>query len=276
MGDLQYHIRCKPGAVGEVVLLPGDPGRVEPIARLLDSPRLIARNREYTTYTGTLGGRAVSVCSTGIGSPSTAIAVEELSAIGATTFIRVGTTGSIQRDVHFGDLVIATAAVRDEGTTPSYVPMSYPAVADFSCGPRRGAPAGAAQGLNGRWQDADRPEPSRVATLARQTPRRHEGNLARLLQEGLRQDGHQLRRIGPGRARLRLDRGPEQIDRRRALRGPLHATPAEQQLVGLEHRARQEAPGRGPHGRSRSRHPAPGTFPPPPPGRARRPTRAAL
>jgi uridine phosphorylase len=131
MGDLQYHIRCKPGDVGEVVLLPGDPGRVEPIARLLESPRLIARNREYTTYTGSLDGRAVSVCSTGIGSPSTAIAVEELAAIGATTFIRVGTTGSIQKDVHFSDLVIATAAVRDEGTTPSYVPMSYPAVADF-------------------------------------------------------------------------------------------------------------------------------------------------
>jgi uridine phosphorylase len=131
MGDLQYHIRCKPGDVGDVVLLPGDPGRVEPIARLLDKPRLIARNREFTTYTGELGGRLVSVCSTGIGSPSTAIAVEELAAIGATTFIRVGTTGSIQKGVHFSDLVIATAAVRDEGTTPSYAPLSYPAVADF-------------------------------------------------------------------------------------------------------------------------------------------------
>ena len=131
MGELQYHIRCKAGDVGEIVLLPGDPGRVEPIARLLDRPRLIARNREYTTYTGELGGRMVSVCSTGIGSPSTAIAVEELAAIGATTFIRVGTTGSIQKRVHFSDLVIATAAVRDEGTTPSYVPLSYPAVADF-------------------------------------------------------------------------------------------------------------------------------------------------
>jgi uridine phosphorylase len=131
MGELQYHIRCKPGDVGEVVLLPGDPGRVEPIAKLLDGPRLIARNREYTTYTGELDGRAVSVCSTGIGSPSTAIAVEELAAIGARTFIRVGTTGSIQKGVGFGDLVIATAAARDEGTTPAYVPMSYPAVADF-------------------------------------------------------------------------------------------------------------------------------------------------
>jgi len=131
MGEPQYHIRSKPGDVGEAVLLPGDPGRVESIARLLDHPRLIANNREYITYTGDLGGRTVSVCSTGIGSPSTAIAVEELAAIGATTFIRVGTTGSIQSDVGFGDLVVATAAVRDEGTTPGYAPLAYPAVADF-------------------------------------------------------------------------------------------------------------------------------------------------
>jgi uridine phosphorylase len=131
VGELQYHIRCKPGDVGEAVLLPGDPGRVESIARLLEHPRLIARNREFTTYTGELDGRPVSVTSTGIGSPSTAIAVEELAAIGATTFIRVGTTGSIQPPVRFGDLVVATAAVRDEGTTPGYVPLGYPAVADW-------------------------------------------------------------------------------------------------------------------------------------------------
>src|SRR5947209_349549 len=131
MGAVQYHIRAEPGDVGEAVLLPGDPGRVESIARLLDGARLIARNREFTVYTGKLDGRAVSVCSTGVGSPSTAIAVEELFAIGARILIRVGTTGSIQRGVSFGDLVIATAAVRDEGTTPAYVPLGYPAVADF-------------------------------------------------------------------------------------------------------------------------------------------------
>jgi uridine phosphorylase len=131
MGDLQYHIRCRPGDVGEAVLLPGDPGRVESIARLLDRPRKVAANREFTTYTGQLDGRQVSVCSTDIGSPSTAIAVEELAAVGAKTFIRVGTTGSIQKGVSFGDLVVATAAVRDEGTTPGYVPLGYPAVADF-------------------------------------------------------------------------------------------------------------------------------------------------
>ena len=147
MGEPQYHIRSKPGDVGEAVLLPGDPGRVESIAKLLDRPRLIARNREYVTYTGELGGRAVSVCSTGIGSPSTAIAVEELAAIGATTFIRVGTTGSIQSDVGFGDMVVATAAVRDEGTTPGYAPLGYPAVADFELAQ---AMLGAARRLNQR------------------------------------------------------------------------------------------------------------------------------
>jgi uridine phosphorylase len=130
MADVQYHIRCKPGDVGEAVLLPGDPGRSEAIAQLFERPRLIARNREYATYTGELDGRSISVCSTGIGSPSTAIAVEELAAVGARTFVRVGTTGSIQENVRFAELVIATAAVRDEGTTPSYVPLAYPAVAD--------------------------------------------------------------------------------------------------------------------------------------------------
>lgn len=147
MGDLQYHIRCKPGDVGDAVLLPGDPGRVESIARLLDRPRLVAHNREFTTYTGELDGKLVSVCSTGIGSPSTAIAVEELAAVGARTFIRVGTTGSIQKGITFGDLVVATAAVRDEGTTPPYVPLAYPAVADFEL---TEAMVAAAQALNHR------------------------------------------------------------------------------------------------------------------------------
>ena len=130
MAALQYHIRCKPGDVGEAVLLPGDPGRCESIAKLFDKPRLIASNREFVTYTGEIRGRTVSVCSTGIGSSSTAIAVEELAAIGVKAFIRVGTTGSIKKGVGFGHLVVATAAVRDEGTTPAYIPAAYPAVAD--------------------------------------------------------------------------------------------------------------------------------------------------
>src|SRR5207302_11077675 len=115
MGEPQYHIRAQPGDVGEAVLLPGDPGRVESIAKLLDRPRLIAHNREYVTYTGDVQGRTLSDCSTGVGAPCTAIAVDEVAAIGATTFIRVGTTGSIQSHEALGDLVVATSAAREEG-----------------------------------------------------------------------------------------------------------------------------------------------------------------
>jgi len=125
----QYHIQCGPGDIGRYVLLPGDPGRCALIAKYFDDATLIAQNREYTTYTGTLDGVKVSVTSTGIGGPSTAIAVEELSAIGADTFIRVGTSGGMQPFTKIGDLVIATAAVRDEGTSSHYLPMEFPAVA---------------------------------------------------------------------------------------------------------------------------------------------------
>ena len=130
MTDLrQHHIACGPGDVGRYVLLPGDPARCGVIAASLEAPRLIACNREFTTYTGTLLGETVSVTSTGIGCPSTAIAVEELAAIGAHTFIRVGTSGGMQPHLALGDLVIATAAVRDEGTSQQYIPLAYPAVA---------------------------------------------------------------------------------------------------------------------------------------------------
>src|SRR5438270_8017995 len=127
MAGLQYHIRCKPGDVGDAVLLPGDPGRCEAIASHFDSPRLVARNREFTTFTGLVDGRPISVCSTGIGSPSTAIALEELAAIGATTFIRVGTTGSIQPRIRSPDLGVAPGPVRDAGKPWAYVPLAYPA-----------------------------------------------------------------------------------------------------------------------------------------------------
>jgi uridine phosphorylase len=125
----QYHIRCKSGDVGRYVLLPGDPGRCVPIAACFDDAHLVAQNREFTTYTGSLDGEPVSVTSTGIGGPSTAIAVEELAAVGADTFIRVGTSGAMQNYLRNGDLVIAQAAVRDEGTSSQYLPLSYPAVA---------------------------------------------------------------------------------------------------------------------------------------------------
>jgi uridine phosphorylase len=128
--DLQYHIRCREGDVGRYVLLPGDPGRVPLIASYLDESKEVAHNREYLVYTGSIEGVPVSVCSTGIGCPSTAIAVEELTRCGADTFIRVGTSGMMQDHMRPGDLVIATAAIRDEGTSRQYLPLEFPAVAD--------------------------------------------------------------------------------------------------------------------------------------------------
>lgn len=129
--DLMYHIQMKKGDVGRYVFLPGDPGRCEKIASYFDDPQLIAYNREYKTYTGTLLGEKVSVTSTGIGCPSTAIAVEELIMIGADTFVRVGTSGGMQPYLKAGDLGIVTGAIRDEGTTLHYMPVEFPAIADI-------------------------------------------------------------------------------------------------------------------------------------------------
>ncbi len=126
----QYHVQLGEGDVGRYVLLPGDPGRCEKIAAYFDNPRLMAQNREYTTYTGTLLGEKVSVTSTGIGCPSAAIAVEELIKIGADTFIRVGTSGGMQPGIKTGDIAIVSGAIRDEGTTSHYLPIEFPAVAD--------------------------------------------------------------------------------------------------------------------------------------------------
>lgn len=128
--DVMFHLKLKKGDVGRYVFLPGDPGRCEAIASHFDNPKLMAYNREYKTYTGTLLGEKVSVTSTGIGCPSTAIAVEELVQLGADTFIRVGSSGGMQPAERPGDLAIITAAIRDEGTTLHYMPIEFPAVAD--------------------------------------------------------------------------------------------------------------------------------------------------
>ena len=128
---VQHHIHLKAGDVGGYVLLPGDPGRCELIARYFDEPKFVAQNREYVTYTGYLLGEKVSVTSTGIGCPSTAIAVEELIAVGAHTFVRVGTSGGIQPGTNAGDVAIVTGAIRDEGTSLHYMPVEFPAVADL-------------------------------------------------------------------------------------------------------------------------------------------------
>ncbi len=127
----EYHLHLDPGAVGRYVLLPGDPGRCEKIAGYFDKPEFVGQNREYRVYSGYLLNEKVSVCSTGIGGPSAAIAMEELIHIGADTFLRVGTCGGIAMDVLPGDVVIALSAVRQDGTSFEYAPAGYPATADF-------------------------------------------------------------------------------------------------------------------------------------------------
>ncbi|MBR5229195.1 MAG: uridine phosphorylase [Firmicutes bacterium] len=127
----QYHIGLSLGNVGKYVILPGDPKRCEKIAAHFDNAELMADSREYVTYTGYLEGEKVSVTSTGIGGPSAAIAITELANLGAEKFIRVGTSGGMQLNVQSGDIVIATGAVRAEGTSKEYAPIEYPAVADF-------------------------------------------------------------------------------------------------------------------------------------------------
>ena len=129
--ELQFHIKCKAGDVGRYCFLPGDPGRCEKIAAYFDNPVKVQSNREYTTYTGTLLGEKVSVCSTGIGGPSAVIAMEELHNIGADTFIRVGTCGGIALPVKSDDVVIAIGAVRHEGASREYAPIEFPAVSDY-------------------------------------------------------------------------------------------------------------------------------------------------
>jgi uridine phosphorylase len=127
----QHHVALAPGEVGRYALLPGDPARVPLLAQELDEPRPVAQNREFTTWCGTLDGERVAVTSTGVGCPSAAIAVEELARVGVETVVRVGTAGGMQMDVRPGELVVAEAAVRDEGTSPQYLPLAYPAVADL-------------------------------------------------------------------------------------------------------------------------------------------------
>ena len=128
----QYHTGVGPQDIGKYVILPGDPKRCAKIAEFLTDAKQVADNREFTTYTGTLDGVRVSVTSTGIGGPSAAIAMEELVRCGAHTFIRVGTCGGMQLQVCGGDLIIATGAIRMEGTSREYAPIEFPAVPDFS------------------------------------------------------------------------------------------------------------------------------------------------
>ena len=127
--NLQYHIRCKNGDVNKYVLLPGDPERVDIIAKTWDEYKFIASHREFRTYSGLINNTKISACSTGIGGPSSSIALEELAELGADTFIRIGTCGVIQDNIHCGDLIICSGAMRQDGTSNDYVDISYPAAA---------------------------------------------------------------------------------------------------------------------------------------------------
>ncbi len=129
--EREFHLNLLPGDVGRYCILPGDPGRCEKIAAYFDDPVHVMSNREYTTYTGTLLGEKVSVVSTGIGGASASIAMEELVHLGADTFVRVGTCGGMALKVQSDDVVIATGAIRMEGTSKEYAPIEFPAVADF-------------------------------------------------------------------------------------------------------------------------------------------------
>ena len=127
----QPHLLVEPGDVNDIALIPGDPGRVERIAGHCEDIEHVAENREYTLVNATYEGRDLTICSTGIGCPSATIAVEELSNVGVETFVRVGTTGALQSDIEIGDMVVATGAAKDEGTTKRYENVEYPAVADY-------------------------------------------------------------------------------------------------------------------------------------------------
>jgi len=126
---MQPHIKCKRGDISKYVIIPGDPARVKLIASFWDKAKEVANNREFLTYTGFYKGIKISATSTGIGCPSTAIAIEELANIGAEVFIRVGTCGALKKEIESGDLIIPYAAIRAEGTSKEYIPSEFPSVA---------------------------------------------------------------------------------------------------------------------------------------------------
>lgn len=130
-----FHLGLTRGQLrgAQLAILPGDPGRVPKIAESFAEPAALASNREYISYLGLAGGRPIVVCSTGIGGPSTSIAVEELAQLGVRTFLRVGTTGAIRPDIAVGDVIVTTASVRMDGASLHFAPLEYPAVADFEC-----------------------------------------------------------------------------------------------------------------------------------------------
>ena len=128
---VQYHVGVKEGDISDIVLMPGDPFRVQLIADRLENAVEVAHKREYRTVTGYYKGRKITACSSGMGCPSTAIGVEELARVGGRVFIRVGSTAATQAHINVGDLVISEGSFRNDGTTAAYVPAGFPAVPDF-------------------------------------------------------------------------------------------------------------------------------------------------
>ncbi|QLK24949.1 nucleoside phosphorylase [Natrinema zhouii] len=127
----QPHLLVDDGDLTDIALIPGDPGRVDRIADHCDESETIAQNREYKVVNATYEGRELTICSTGIGCPSAAIAIEEMANVGVETFLRVGTTGALQSEIEIGDMIVATGAAKNEGTSKRYEAVEYPAVADY-------------------------------------------------------------------------------------------------------------------------------------------------
>ncbi|ELZ06225.1 uridine phosphorylase [Natrialba chahannaoensis JCM 10990] len=127
----QPHLLVDKGDLTDIALLPGDPGRVDRIADHCDEAETVAQNREYKVVNATYEGRELTICSTGIGCPSAAIAIEELANVGVETFVRVGTTGALQSGIEIGDMVVASGAAKNEGTSKRYEDVEYPAVPSY-------------------------------------------------------------------------------------------------------------------------------------------------
>lgn len=128
---MQPHLLVDEGDLNDIALIPGDPGRVDRIAAQCDSSEVVAENREYKVVNAEYDGVPLTICSTGIGCPSATIALEEMHAVGVETVIRVGTIGALQQDIEIGDMIVATGAAKDEGTTRRYEKDTYPAVPDY-------------------------------------------------------------------------------------------------------------------------------------------------
>lgn len=183
MSDV-FHLGLKKADLdgATLAIVPGAPERVEIIAALLENPKFLVSTREFTSWLGYINGKAVVVCSTGIGGPSVSIAVEELAQLGVRTFLRIGTTGAIQPHINVGDVLVTTGAVRLDGASLHFAPMEYPAVANFEC---TNALYRAAQELNNTntyvgitaSSDTFYPGQERYDTYSGKVYRRYQGSL---------------------------------------------------------------------------------------------------